>query len=95
MQKTMGVPVASLQEAIRRGINKINVDTDGRLAATGAVRKYLAENPAKFDPRDWLTPARDAIYAVIKQRMEQFGTAGHAKDIKLVSLDEMKKFYKK
>lgn len=95
MQKTMGVPVTSLQEAIRRGINKINVDTDGRLAATGAVRKYMAENPSKFDPRDWLTPARDAIYAVIKQRMEQFGTAGHAKDVKLVTLDEMKKSYGK
>ncbi len=81
MQKTMGVPVESLKKAIGLGINKINVDTDGRLAVTATIRKFLAENPDKFDPRDYLKPAREALAKIIAQRMQDFGTAGHIKDI--------------
>jgi fructose-bisphosphate aldolase class II len=95
MQKTMGVPLESLQRVIKLGINKINVDTDGRLAVTAAIRKFFAENPDKFDPRDYLKPAREALANVIEARMVGFGTAGHIKDVKLVTLEEMKKFYTK
>lgn len=95
MKKTMGVPVASLQKAIGLGMNKINVDTDGRLAVTAAIRKVFIESPDKFDPRDYLKPAREALAAIIAQRMNDFGTAGHIKDIKMISLAEMAKVYKK
>jgi len=95
MQKTMGVPLGSLKKAITLGINKINVDTDGRLAVTGAIRKFLAENPDKFDPRDYLKPAREALAKVIEERMNAFGTAGHIQDVKMVSVDEMKGYYRK
>ncbi len=93
MQHTMGVPLESLKKAIALGINKINVDTDTRLAATAAIRRVFAEHPDKFDPRDYLGPARDAIYDVIKSRMIAFGTAGRIKDVRIKSLEEMKKFY--
>ncbi len=95
MQKTMGVPLESLKKAIALGINKINVDTDGRLAVTAAIRKFFAENPDKFDPRDYLKPARESLAKVIEERMVAFGTAGHIKDVKLVTLEEMKGFYKR
>jgi fructose-bisphosphate aldolase class II len=90
----MGVPLESLKRAIALGINKINVDTDTRLAATAAIRRVFVEHPDKFDPRDYLGPARDAIYDVIKSRMIAFGTAGRIKDVRIKSLEEMKKFYK-
>jgi fructose-bisphosphate aldolase class II len=93
MPDTKGVPIAQIQEGIRRGVAKINVDTDGRLAITGAIRKVLAESPEKFDPRDYLGPARETLAAVIKQRMIDFGTAGHAADYKPASLANMKKIY--
>ncbi len=94
MKRTMGVPLESLRRAIGLGINKINVDTDTRLAATAAIRKVFTETPERFDPREYLGPARDAIYDVIKNRMMAFGTAGHIKDVGIKSLEEMKKFYK-
>ena len=62
MKETYGVPVSEIQEAIKHGVRKINIDTDIRLAMTGAVRKFLAENPEKFDAREWLKPAREAAY---------------------------------
>ena len=68
MKETYGVPVEEIQEAIKHGVRKINIDTDIRLAMTGAIRKYLAENPEKFDPRDYLKPAREAAKAICKQR---------------------------
>ena len=68
MKETYGVPVEEIQEAIKHGVRKINIDTDIRLAMTGAMRKFLAENPDKFDPRDWLKPAREAAKAICKQR---------------------------
>ncbi|MDH4288172.1 MAG: fructose-bisphosphate aldolase class II, partial [Aquincola sp.] len=68
MRETYGVPVSEIQEAIKFGVRKINIDTDIRLAMTGAVRKFLAENPEKFDAREWLKPAREAAYRICKQR---------------------------
>lgn len=94
MQKTMGVPVESLKKAISLGINKINVDTDGRLAVTAAIRKVFSESPDKFDPRDYLKPAREALAAIIAQRMRDFGTAGRIKDVKPDTLADMVKLYK-
>lgn len=94
MKRTMGVPLESLKRAIGLGMNKINVDTDTRLAATAAIRKVFTETPERFDPREYLGPARDAIYDVIKSRMTAFGTAGRIKDVRIKSLEEMKKFYK-
>ncbi len=93
MKKSMGVPMEDIKFGIARGVRKINVDTDGRIAMTGAVRKVLWEKPEKFDPRDWLTPAREALYQVIKGKMIDFGTAGHAKDYPPMTLADMKKRY--
>ena len=93
LEKTMGVPVAAIQEAIQRGINKINVDTDGRLVVTAAIRKVFTEKPKEFDPRKYLGPAREALAELIAGRMKAFGTAGHAGDYTPKTLDDMKAFY--
>ena len=93
MPHAMGVPIPQIQEGIKRGIAKINVDTDGRIAITGAIRKVFVETPEKFDPRDYLRPAREALYEVIKGKMIDFSTAGHAGDYAPKSLDDMKKLY--
>lgn len=95
MKKTMGVPLESLKKAVGLGINKINVDTDGRLAVTAAIREVFATQPDKFDPRDYLKPAREALKTEIARHMVAFGTADRIKDVKIKTLDEMKKFYKK
>jgi len=89
----MGVPIPSIQEAIRRGIQKINVDTDGRLVVTAAIRKVFVEKPGEFDPRKYLGPAREALEKLIASKMRDFGTAGHAGDYKPKTLAEMKAFY--
>jgi fructose-bisphosphate aldolase class II len=89
MKETYGVPVEEIQEAIKFGVRKINIDTDIRLAMTGAVRRFLAENPEKFDAREWLKPAREAAYQVCKQRYLEFGCEGQAGKIKAVALPEM------
>jgi fructose/tagatose bisphosphate aldolase len=68
MKETYGVPVEEIQEGIKHGVRKINIDTDIRLAMTGAIRRYLFENPSKFDPRDYLKPAREAAKLVCKAR---------------------------
>ena len=78
MKETYGVPVAEIQEAIKHGVRKINIDTDIRLAMTGAIRRFFAQNPEKFDPRDYLKPAREAAKQVCKQRYQQFGCEGQA-----------------
>jgi fructose-bisphosphate aldolase, class II len=78
LKQTWGVPVEEIQRGIRHGVRKINVDTDNRLAITGAIRKVFAESPDKFDPRDYLKPARDAMKKVCLERMQQFGQAGQA-----------------
>jgi fructose-bisphosphate aldolase class II len=90
MPGTFGIPIEQIQDGIRHGVRKINVDTDSRLAMTGAVRKVLAEQPEKFDPRDWLKPARQAAYEVFKARMIAFGQAGHATDYQTMTLEDMK-----
>lgn len=95
MPNAMGVPVKSIQEAIKNGVSKINVDTDSRMAVTGAVREVFAKEPGKFDPRDYLGPARDAVRDLVKSKMIAFGTAGHASDYTPKTLNDMKKLYKK
>lgn len=82
MRQTYGVPVAEIQRGIKSGVRKINVDTDNRMAMTGAVRKALKENPGKFDPRDYLKPARAAMKELCKARMIAFGQAGNASKMK-------------
>jgi fructose-bisphosphate aldolase class II len=93
MPTTYGVPVEAIQQGIKHGVRKINVDTDNRLAITGAIRKVFAESPGKFDPRDYLKPARVAMAEVVKARMIAFGQAGWADKIPVVTLDEMAKRY--
>ena len=93
MPTTYGVPVEAIQQGIKHGVRKINVDTDNRLAITGAIRKVFAESPGKFDPRDYLKPARVAMAEVVKARMIAFGQAGWADKIPVVPLDEMAKRY--
>jgi fructose-bisphosphate aldolase class II len=82
MKETYGVPVEEIQEAIKHGVRKINIDTDIRLAMTAAVRKFLFENPDKFDAREWLKPAREAAKQICKQRYLEFGCEGQASKIK-------------
>jgi fructose-bisphosphate aldolase class II len=93
MPNAQGVPVSSIQAAISQGICKINVDTDSRLAMTAAVRKVFTEEPDKFDPRDYLGPARDAIARLIESKMIAFGTAGHAGDYEVTPLEVAKSWY--
>jgi fructose-bisphosphate aldolase class II len=93
MKETYGVPVAEIQEAIKYGVRKINIDTDIRLAMTGAVRKFLAENPEKFDAREWLKPAREAAQAICKQRYLEFGCEGQGAKIKAQPLADVAKRY--
>jgi fructose-bisphosphate aldolase class II len=95
MKETYGVPVEEIQEGIRHGVRKINIDTDIRLAMTAAIRKYLNEHKSAFDPRDYLKPAREAAKQICKQRYEQFGCAGMASKIKAVGLDRVAERYKK
>ena len=89
MKETYGVPVSEIQEAIKHGVRKVNIDTDIRLAMTGAVRKFMAEHPDKFDAREWLKPAREAAYAICKQRYLEFGCESQAAKIKPLTLVDM------
>ncbi|MEX2187720.1 MAG: class II fructose-bisphosphate aldolase [Pirellulales bacterium] len=94
MKQTWGVPVEEIQLGIKHGVRKINVDTDCRMAITGAIRKVFSETPEKFDPRDYLKPAREAMKKVCIARMTAFGQAGHAGQIKPITLEQMAKRYK-
>jgi fructose-bisphosphate aldolase class II len=94
MKETYGVPVEEIQTAIRFGVRKVNIDTDIRLAMTGAVRKFLFENPTKFDPREFSKPAREAAKLVCKARFEAFGCAGQASRIQPVSLERISARYR-
>ena len=88
--ETYGVPVSEIQEGIRHGVRKVNIDTDLRLASTGAARKFLAENPSEFDPRNFLIPTMTAMKGIVKDRLEAFGCAGQVSNIgKVYSLEEM------
>jgi fructose-bisphosphate aldolase, class II len=89
MKETYGVPVEEIQEAIKHGVRKVNIDTDIRLAMTAAIRKFFAENPGKFDPREYLKPAKEAAKKICKQRYQQFGCAGQASKINVVPLAKM------
>ena len=89
MKETYGVPVEEIQIGIKHGVRKINIDTDIRMAMTGAVRKFLAENPEKFDAREWLKPAREAAKAICKQRYIEFGCEGQGSKIKGDTLQTM------
>ncbi|MBU6259825.1 MAG: fructose-bisphosphate aldolase class II [Burkholderiales bacterium] len=93
MKETYGVPVSEIQEAIKYGVRKVNIDTDIRLAMTAAVRKFLVENPEKFDARDWLKPAREAAKAICRQRYLEFGCEGQAAKIKPLALGEVAQRY--
>lgn len=93
LKQTWGVPVEEIQRGIKHGVRKINVDTDNRLAMTGAIRKVLWETPEKFDPRDYLKPAREAMKKVCIERMVAFGQAGWARKIKPVSCEEFASYY--
>ena len=95
IKETYGVPVEEIQKAIQFGVRKINIDTDIRLAMTAAVRKFLAENPEKFDAREWLKPAREAAKAICKQRYIEFGCEGQAGKIKGESLQVVAAKYAK
>ena len=93
MKETYGVPVKEIQEAIKHGVRKINIDTDIRLAMTGAVRQFQAENPDKFDMREWMKPAREAAKAICKQRYLEFGCEGQGGKIKGMPLSVMAEKY--
>ena len=93
MKQTYGVPVKEIQEAIKHGVREINIDTDVRMAMTGAVRKFMAENPSKFDMREWMKPAREAAKAVCKQRYLEFGCEGQGAKIKPISMSDMAAAY--
>jgi fructose-bisphosphate aldolase class II len=94
MKETYGVPVEEIQEAIKHGVRKINIDTDIRLAMTAAVRQFLSENPSKFDPREFLKPAREAARLVCRQRYQQFGCAGQASRLAPIALEAMARRYR-
>ena len=94
MKETYGVPVEEIVNGIKHGVRKVNIDTDIRLAMTGAVRRYLFENPSKFDPRDFLKPAREAAKKVCLARYQAFGCEGRAGQIKPISLEKMADRYK-
>ena len=87
--ETYGVPVEQICEGIKHGVRKINIDTDLRLASTGAVRRFLAENPAAFDPRSFLKETITAMRDIAVARYEAFGTAGNASKMKALNLDAM------
>jgi fructose-bisphosphate aldolase, class II len=89
MKETYGVPVEEIVEGIRHGVRKVNIDTDIRLAMTGAIRKHLAEKPAEFDPRKYLADAQAAAKSICKLRYEAFGCAGQAAKIKPLPLETM------
>jgi fructose-bisphosphate aldolase class II len=95
MPQTYGVPVAEIVEGIKHGVRKVNIDTDLRMASTGATRRYLAQNPKDFDPRKFLAETTKAMKAICKARYEAFGCAGQAAKIKPISLDSMATRYTK
>jgi fructose-bisphosphate aldolase class II len=93
--ETYGVPVEEIVEGIKHGVRKVNIDTDLRLASTGAIRRFLAQNKAEFDPRKYLAVATKAMKEICLARYEAFGTAGQASKIKVLSLDAMTARYNK
>jgi fructose-bisphosphate aldolase class II len=93
MPQTWGVPVEEIQRGIKHGVRKINIDTDNRMAMTGAIRKVLAEKPGEFDPRAYLKPAKEAMRKLCAERFQQFGCEGQASKIRPMSTAQMAKRY--
>jgi fructose-bisphosphate aldolase class II len=93
MPQTWGVPVEEIQRGIKHGVRKINIDTDNRMAITGAIRKLFAEKPGEFDPRSYLKPAKEAMRKVCEQRFKEFWADGQASRIKPLSTAQMAKRY--
>jgi fructose-bisphosphate aldolase class II len=91
--ETYGVPVEQICEGIKHGVRKVNIDTDLRLSSTGAVRRFMAHNPAEFDPRKYLKETISAMKAICVARYEAFGTAGNADKIKAINLEGMSERY--
>ena len=94
MPQTWGVPVEEIVRGIRHGVRKINIDTDCRMAMTGAIRKVLTQDRQEFDPRKYLKPAMEAMRALVRRRLEEFGTAGQASRIKVKPMSEMARLYR-
>lgn len=94
MGETYGVPVSEIQEAIKYGVRKINIDTDLRMASTGAIREFLAKHPKEFDPRKYLGAAQNAMRDIAKLRYEAFGAAGMAAKMTVIPMEDMYKRYK-
>lgn len=94
MGPAFGVPVQEIQQGIRHGVRKINVDTDGRLAITAAVRQALAAKPEEFDPRHFTRAGREGMKQIVAERMRQFGQAGHAGDFAPLTLEQMRDRYR-
>lgn len=95
IKETYGVPVEQIVEAIKHGVRKVNIDTDLRLASTGAIRRYMAKDPAEFDPRKYLKETISAMRDICIDRYQAFGTAGHASKIRVLSLEKMTDRYAK
>jgi fructose-bisphosphate aldolase class II len=93
MGQTYGVPVSEIQEGIKNGVRKVNIDTDLRMASTGSIRRHLAENTSNFDPRKFFKEATNAMSDIVAARFEAFGAAGQADKITVTSLDEMSQKY--
>ena len=89
MGQTFGVPVEEILEGIKNGVAKVNIDTDLRMASTGAIRKHLMENPSNFDPRKFLKASTEAMKGICKARYEAFGCSGNASKITPISLEKM------
>ena len=95
MKETYGVPVEEIQEGIRHGVRKVNIDTDIRLAMTGAIRRTLAKDPSEFDPRKFFKASVAAARDVCRQRFEAFGSAGRAAAIRPIALESIARHYAK
>ena len=95
IKETYGVPLEQIVEAIKHGVRKVNIDTDLRLAATGAIRRHFTKTPEEFDPRKYLKDAMKAMTEICVERYNAFGTAGHASKIKVLSLETMFERYAK
>ena len=95
MGETYGVPVSEIVEGIKHGVRKVNIDTDLRMASTGAIRRHLAKNPKNFDPRKFLADSTVAMKEICKARYEAFGSAGQAAKVKAIAMDTMANRYAK
>jgi fructose-bisphosphate aldolase class II len=93
LRETFGVPVGEIQRGIKSGVRKVNIDTDIRLAMTGAMRRAFAADPSEFDPRKALIAAKNAARTLVAERFEAFGCAGHADRIRPVALEMMVRRY--